>query len=191
KKKKTTPPSGAGKSTVSDRLSALLPASPHVELDALHWNEDWLPTGDAEFRDRVRVMLGSLHGWVVDGNYRVVRGVIWPQADTFVWLDLPRLVTIPRVLRRTLGRVVSGRELWGKRGTVERWNNVLFSSDSIIYWAWIGKTKQRSQFPVELAKPEYTGLKVVRLRDPVEVEVFLELIAEGGQRTNVEFSSLD
>jgi len=35
---------------------------------------------------------------VVDGNYvsTGARDVVWPRADTLVWLDQPRWVTVPR-----------------------------------------------------------------------------------------------
>lgn len=34
------------------------------------------------------------------------------RADTVVWLDLPRRVAVPRIVRRTLGRMLRGEELW-------------------------------------------------------------------------------
>lgn len=167
---------GAGKSTFAGHLSAHFPTYTRIELDALFWNEDWLPTAEAEFQDRVCSALSSSTCWIVDGVYRAVCPLIWPQADVVIWLDYSRLVAIPRLIVRTIGRIVSGRELWGKKGTVETWRGTLFSQESILYWGWIGPAKLRALVPVELAKPENAKLRLVRLKDPVEAEVLLELM---------------
>ena len=61
-------------------------------------------------------------GWVVDGNYSVVRDLVWDRADTVVWLDLPRLVVVRRITTRSIRRVVWREELWnGNRERGATW----------------------------------------------------------------------
>lgn len=74
-------------------------------------------------------------GWVVDGNDVGRLGDVL-RPDLVVWLDYPRRVTFPRVLRRTLRRVVTRQELWN--GNHERWRAVLSRdpATSILRWSW-------------------------------------------------------
>ena len=74
--------SGTGKTTVASRIAAALGA-PHVELDGLHWGPDWTEIPDEEFRSRT-IEATSGESWVADGNYSVVRDILWSRADTIV-----------------------------------------------------------------------------------------------------------
>ena len=71
-------------------LAAVLDC-PHVELDGMWWDAGWTEAGSSEFRSRVAAVT---HGdrWVVDGNYfsSGARDVVWPLADTVVWLDFSK-----------------------------------------------------------------------------------------------------
>ncbi|NLG68109.1 MAG: adenylate kinase, partial [Firmicutes bacterium] len=55
------------------------------------------------FRHRVHEATSG-RCWVVDGNYSRVRDILWPMADTVVWLDYPLPVILGRLLRRTARR---------------------------------------------------------------------------------------
>src|SRR5687768_13420816 len=93
----------SGKSTFAAALAARV-GLPHVELDALHWEPDWVEVPDDIFRSRVTDLVAT-EGWVVDGNYSVVRDMVWARADTIVWLDYRFPLVFGRALRRTAGRV--------------------------------------------------------------------------------------
>lgn len=101
---------GSGKTTTARRLAANL-GYPHVELDALHWEPNWTPAPVEVFRRRVREVTRAAC-WVVDGNYSQVRDVLWPAADTIVWLDYALPVIMGRLLRRTARRALPREELW-------------------------------------------------------------------------------
>ncbi|MDZ4277539.1 MAG: adenylate kinase, partial [Dehalococcoidia bacterium] len=105
-------PTGSGKTTVSRRIGALL-GLPVVELDALYHRPNWQPTPDDEFLATALDTLSRYaDGWVCDGNYHAVRPHILPLADTVLWLRPPFLPTYWRLLKRTLGRMRTGEELW-------------------------------------------------------------------------------
>jgi len=60
--------SGAGKTTFARALAARL-ALPHIELDALHWQQTGWELPEREvFRERVD-RATSAEAWVLDGNY--------------------------------------------------------------------------------------------------------------------------
>lgn len=66
---------GSGKSTLARTLAQRLNV-PHVELDALHWEPNWRQAAPPVFRERTAHALAG-EGWVVDGNYSVVRDLTW------------------------------------------------------------------------------------------------------------------
>ena len=109
--------SGAGKSTLAAGLAARFGLE-RVELDALNWLPGWrdLHAEDPQaFVDRVEAATRG-EKWVTDGNYSICQDLIWSRATDVIWLDYPLSVSMPRLLRRTLNRAVTGRELWA--GTV-------------------------------------------------------------------------
>src|SRR5579871_6058918 len=78
---------GSGKTTLARHLACRLHLA-HVELDALHWDANWVPAPTPIFRERVDAALSG-PAWAVDGNYSKVRDIVWPRADTVIWLDYP------------------------------------------------------------------------------------------------------
>ena len=154
--------SGAGKSTVGRQLSQRL-GVPHLELDAFFHGPGWQasPTFVADVEAAT-----AGEAWVADGNYSAVRDLLWSRADTVVWLDLPRITTLRRVLLRTAGRLVRRRELWN--GNRERWQTVLRASHP-IRWTWQTDDRQRRDYEDRLLDPRWAQLAVVRLRTGADV----------------------
>ncbi len=125
-------PSGSGKSTFGRRLAASLDL-PVIELDAIFHQPNWTPTPDDEFIDKVTARLQeNSEGWVVDGNYRLIRDIVMPQAESIIWLRLPFLTVYPRLVCRTVTRAWSGKPLWGTN--YESWRQSFLSRDSILLW---------------------------------------------------------
>lgn len=154
--------SGSGKTTLAKQISQRL-AIPHIELDALHWEPNWVEAPDHIFRERVLKAVSS-ESWVVDGNYSKVRDIVWVKADTIVWLDYSLLVILTRLLWRTFERSLTKQELWsGNRETLQK---SFFSRDSILLWALQTYSRRRKEYPLLFAQPEYSHLQVVQLRSP-------------------------
>jgi adenylate kinase family enzyme len=163
--------SGSGKTTLARGLAAAL-GIPHLELDAIFHQPGWQPLELELFRQRVDAFTAG-PAWVVDGNYSVVRDIVWSRADTVVWLDLPRSRVMRRVVRRTLRRTATRAELWN--GNREPWSNLFrFKPDeSIIAWAWTQHHMYRKRYLGAQADPANGHLHFVRLRTPTEVAAFL------------------
>ena len=165
--------SSSGKTRTSRRLSEQLQV-PHLELDSVFHQPDWQELPNAEFRDRVAAFVAG-PAWVVDGNYTShgVAELVWPRADTVVWLDPPKRVVMGRVIRRTLRRVLTRQELWN--GNREPWTN-LYSRDprrNIIVWAWTRFEQTRDRYEGRLTDGTWTHLDVHRIRSNAELRRLL------------------
>jgi adenylate kinase family enzyme len=159
---------GAGKSTLAQQLAAHMNA-PHIELDALHWESNWTPAAPEVFRQRVSDAIAG-ESWTCSGNYSVVRERIWQRADTVVWLNYSFSVVASRLLRRTLGRVVSQEELWnGNRESLR----MMLSRDSILLWLLRTYRSRRREYPALLARTEMRHLEVMCFRSPQQTSAWL------------------
>lgn len=159
-------PSGAGKTTLARRISAVLDA-PHTELDGLHHGPGWVkrPTFEADVE---AFTAGPL--WVTEWQYREVRDVLLARADLMVWLDLPRDVVMRQVVRRTLRRRLRREVLWN--GNVEPpLRTVLTDREHIVRWAWSSHPRITGYvLQVPARRPD---LPVVRLTGHAEAESWL------------------
>jgi adenylate kinase family enzyme len=167
-------PTGSGKSWLATRLASKLEL-PHLELDAIRHQRDWEPLPDAEFARRVRSFV-SQDGWVLDGNYfaQVTEAVVWPAADTVVWVDLPKPVVMRQVVFRTLERGVLRRELWN--GNREKLRDTLGWDPyrSIIRWAWTSYEPLSERYAAAMGDQRWEYLTFIRLRSRQEMRRFLE-----------------
>lgn len=163
---------GSGKSTFGHQLAARLGA-PHVELDSIFHQPGWTPLPVDEFRARVEAVTAG-DAWVIDGNYRTaISDLVWQRADTVIWLDLPRSIVMPRIVRRTWRRAIRRERLWN--GNREPLRNLyrLDPEKSIIRWAWVKHPEYRQRYGRAMVDPAFEHLRFVRLRSPREVEAFL------------------
>lgn len=155
-----------------------------LELDALFHQPDWQPKPDPDFRAEVAAFITG-DRWVVDGNYTShgVAEMVWPRADTVVWLDPSRRVVMWRVILRTLRRVTTREELWN--GNRERWANLYSpkAEENIIVWAWTRFRHTREKYEAMLIDDTWAHLTVIRLRTTRESEDLLEEVATQGYGT--------
>lgn len=158
---------GSGKSTLAAALAARL-GVPHIELDALHWGPNWTPNKD--FQARVEAALQQ-PGWVVDGNYGVVREQVWARADTVVWLDYSFGTVFRQLSRRTLRRITTREILWG--GNQETWAAQFASRHSIFWWVFKTHWRKRREYTALMHSPAWAHLEVARLRSPAAMKRWL------------------
>src|SRR5687768_5884942 len=104
--------SGSGKTTLAKKIAAAL-GIPHIELDALYWQENWKRPPPERFCGWVSDALQG-ERWVVDGNHTEVRDITWTRADTLIWLDYPLRVVFSRLGRRTFKRLIKRQLLLNK-----------------------------------------------------------------------------
>ena len=170
--------SGSGKTTFARELARQL-GVPYIELDAIRHQAGWVELPDELFRERLALATAG-DGWVVDGNYGGIgaREIVWPRADTLVWLDTPLLVNLWRVTQRSMRRMLTREELWN--GNRETFANFFLSRHSLFIWALRSHGRKRRELPLLLTCPEYAHLRVFRLRQPREARRWLATVAPAG-----------
>lgn len=166
---------GCGKTTTARAIAKALDL-PYKELDSLWWDPNWTEAGAETFTARASEVTAK-ERWVVDGNYFSVgaREAIWPRADTIVWLDLPRRIAVPRVLRRSFRRALTREELWN--GNKEGWN--ILRPDSVIRFAWTAWPKYGERYRELIATGEFDNVAWVHLRSPAEIQRWLAGLRPG------------
>lgn len=164
---------GAGKTTLSQQLASILSLE-HVEIDAIHWQPNWVSLSAPKMVERVGEALPADGHWVADGNYKVVREIAWGRADTLIWLDYGLLFTLWRLFWRTFARVVFQRQLWnGNRERVG--NHFTMDWDENLFLFMIGShSRQRRDFPLALQDERYSHLRVLRFRKASDLEAWVK-----------------
>jgi adenylate kinase family enzyme len=169
---------GSGKSTLAGELSRRLGA-PHVELDALHWDPGWQAAPLDVLRARVDAAVPADAAWIVDGNYSMVRDIVWTRADTLVWLDYALPLVFWRLARRCLVRGIKHVELYN--GNRERLAEHLFTRDSLLLFLLKTHHQRRREVGSALRRPEYAHLIVKHFRRPSLTEAWLPSVAHLNQ----------
>ena len=162
---------GSGKSTLAKRLAEKL-HYPVIELDDLHWSPGWVAAEKEDFRQTV-ARAASADKWVAVGNYSIVSDILWPRADTLVWLDVSLPCAFGRLVRRTIRRARNKEAVCnGNYETIVR----AFSKNSIILWLFKSYFKKKREFGTVFRDKNQPGIRnYVRLRTPREIESFLAL----------------
>ncbi|MGH3285364.1 MAG: hypothetical protein ACRDPD_11900 [Streptosporangiaceae bacterium] len=135
---------------------------PSIELDAIFHQPGWTELDEREFKSRVAAAVAR-PAWVIDGNYRAVRDLVWARADTVVWLDPPRVLATARVIWRTGQRVLTHRELWN--GNREHWSQLLSRDPerSIVAWSWSKHGYYRKMYAQAARDPRWEALQFIRV----------------------------
>lgn len=166
--------SGAGKTTLAGQLADKLGLT-HIELDSLFHQQDWTPQDPGVFRAELRARLAEAGGrWTTCGGYRSLSwDITLPEADTVVWLDMPRSMVMRRVTTRTVRRAVRREELWnGNREPLTnfyKWD----PEQNIIRWSWTKYAQYRQNFSAAMVDGTWAHLDVHRLTSAQAVSKFL------------------
>ncbi len=155
---------GSGKTTLARELAAALGVT-HVELDALYFGPDFSTVPLPLLRDRTSAAIAG-DRWVTDGNKSAVRDLVWPRADTVIWLDYPLAVCLWRLGKRALWRtsVLRTQAVQTDGGPGLPMQFVLAAKG--VLTALRSHKGQRREYPRMFARQENKHLAVVRLRSP-------------------------
>jgi adenylate kinase family enzyme len=170
----------SGKSTLAREIARRIDA-PHIDLDGLRYQPDWVEEADETFRRKVVEYVGT-DKWVIDGNYADVQDLIWVRAQLLVWIDFALPFVLWRLLRRTFRRLLTHEEFNSNREQFRR----VFGSKSILIWAIRSHGPRRRRYEELVKNERYAHLQVVRLRSPSEVRTWLASLREPAAGSKIE-----
>ncbi|HXG98297.1 MAG TPA: hypothetical protein VNJ06_14435 [Gemmatimonadales bacterium] len=154
---------GSGKTTFARRLAART-GLPLIHLDALYWRPGWDPTPPAQWQAQVEELVRR-EAWIMDGHYGGTLDIRLAACDAVVFLDIPRLVCLWRVLRRPLQHGGQNRaELPAGCPERLRWE--------FVKWIWTYPARRRGSILQRLSELE-DRKRVFVLRTSREMDGFL------------------
>jgi energy-coupling factor transporter ATP-binding protein EcfA2 len=168
---------GSGKTTLARELAAAI-GVPHVELDALYFGRDFSTVPLSVLRERTSAAIAG-DRWVTDGNKSAVRDLVWPRADTVIWLDYPWAVSFWRLGKRALWRTsvltAQAAERGGKAGLPRQF----LSAAKGVLTALRSHMGQRREYRRMFTEQENLHLVVLRLRSPHATRRWLARVLGG------------
>jgi adenylate kinase family enzyme len=154
---------GAGKSTFAKRLGGILRLEV-IHLDSLYWNPGWVEMPNEKWGAIVKELL-ERDSWIIDGNYGGTLDIRLAACDGVVFLDVPRLVCVGRVLKRSALYRRKGRPDMAP-GCPERLNW------EFIKYIWDYPRKRKPTI-IEKLKSYSQTKSVTILRTRTQIESFL------------------
>lgn len=91
---------GAGKTTLIQKI-IVQTGWPLLSLDHEWHQSDYSEVAKNKFRQTQHQFMEAHDNWVIDGNYAGSMALRLAQADVILWLQVPRLVAIWRILKRS------------------------------------------------------------------------------------------
>jgi hypothetical protein len=170
---------GSGKTTLARQLAAAL-GVPHVELDSLYFGPDLSRAPLSLLRDRTSAAIAG-DRWVTDGNKRVVRDLVWPWADTIIWLDYPMHVSLWRLAKRARTRTSALSAQAAQTGRRTELPKQMLAAAKGVLTALRSHRGQRREYPRMFAEPANQHLAVARLRSPRATRQWMARVTEAAR----------
>ena len=162
---------GSGKSTLARRIADAA-GLPLYLADEFTWRAAWTPVPEDEQRAQFEEICAR-DEWVLDTAYRTWLDVALARAELIVALDYPRLLSLGRLVRRTVMRIVDHQPICN--GNHETLRQAL-SRDSILAWHFRSFSRKRRQMRAWAGNPP--GPAVLLFRRPRETDVWLQALVQ-------------
>ena len=156
---------GAGKSTLAKRLGEILNISVY-HLDQYFWKPGWVPTPNDEW-DKFLEELVRKEQWIIDGNFGRTLDIRLKEADTVIFLDMPRYITIYRIIKR---RIMYHRKT---RPDMNEGCNEKLDLE-FIQWVWNFNRDKRADILKKIKIFSSNNKEIIILKRPAEVKKFLK-----------------
>ena len=128
-----------------------------------------------DFKARV-LDFASADDWIIDGNYKRVRDVLDQRITHLIWLDYPRWFVMQRLIRRTIWRAVSRKELWnGNRESAKSWFKT-DAEENVLLWAWTTHATNRTRYRQLLV--DLPNVVKIRIGSPIRVNRYLRELSD-------------
>lgn len=164
---------GSGKSVAAERIASMTGLPLHL-IDDLAWEPGWVEVPETEQRRRIESICAGAE-WVLDTAYGKWLDVPRGRTDLIVGLDYPRWLSLSRLVRRTVRRILK-KELVcnGNTETLRR----ALSPQSIIVWHFRSYRRKRERLRRWAEARE--GPPVLIFRRPSDLDAWLGRLGEPG-----------
>lgn len=154
---------GSGKSTFSKRIGEIT-GLPVTHLDKLYWRSGWVEPSKEEWVE-IHGKLLEGDSWILDGNFGGTMEARIKACDTVIFLDLPRITCLYRVLKRRLTYQRQNRP-----DMAEGCNEKIDLQFLLWVWNYPKRSKPRRE---ELFKKYGDGKTIIRLTSQKAADEFL------------------
>jgi len=165
-------PTGGGKTTFAVKLSQFVSIK-HYELDSLFWKPDWKESSPEEFREKINDIT-SQSEWIVDRNYSRNQDLTIGRAETVIWLDSGKYISVYRVLIRSLKRIINKNPLWQENN--ETLLRLISPKVSIVVFAFQSHKKKKARYTGMFESDKNKNLNVIRIKNKREENKFWKSI---------------
>jgi adenylate kinase family enzyme len=162
---------GSGKSSAAHAYAAASGLPEFSADDDIGWLPGWQQRSVEQQRE-IATDVAARDSWVLDSAYGVWRDIVVPRAELVVALDYPRWLSLGRLIRRSVRRVVTRQPVCN--GNVETLAR-LFAKDSIFYWHFNSFARKKRVFRAWQADPDMPPVLV--FRKPRELDNWLTQVA--------------
>lgn len=161
---------GAGKTTFSRKLADKLKL-PLVHLDFYyHDSKHDYENNKDEWRTLIKSLVNK-DKWIIEGNYKSTFELRLPRADTIIYFDFPKTVSVYRTLKR---RVQYRNKL--RPEMPADWREKI--DPKFMKFVWNFNKTERPLIYDQLAN--YNDENIVILKNPEEVKNFLDSLEKVG-----------
>ncbi|KHD07029.1 adenylate kinase [Candidatus Thiomargarita nelsonii] len=157
----------SGKTTFAREFAKILDIE-HIELDALYWEPNWKVRDSEQFKSLVESRTNKAR-WIVDGNYSMVRDILWLRATTIIWLNYAFPIVLYRAIVRSFKRSMTKEVLFS--GNQESFRRSFLSKESIILWVINTHSENRRRYSSLLSS---ASAKLIEFKTTNETKKFLK-----------------
>ena len=158
---------GSGKSTLAGELGRILNLPVHLVDEEIGWLPGWVNRSPAE-QKRLALATAATEQWVFDSAYGPYRAEVSSFAELIVCLDYPRLVSLRRLMSRSIRRVLRREPVCN--GNYETWRRFL-GRESIVRWHFKSFPAKRRQ--MRELEERFGPERVMRFSSPRQTQRWL------------------
>lgn len=169
----------SGKSTLAKQLCSKYNDLKRIELDYLSWLPQWKCRPKQEFRSLVSNTISqankSGYGWIIDGNYKNSRDIMWSKVQVVIWLEYEFWNVFYRACKRTLLRIIYKESVCN--GNIETfWGFISDPMQGIPFWVWKCHRKFKQRIPKW--KEEYPHVILIKIESPYHCKYWLDNLSQ-------------
>lgn len=158
---------GTGKSTFARRLGESLNIDVH-HLDVLFWKPNWVEASLEEFSVCQQEVVAK-EQWIIEGNYSNTYDIRANHADTIIYLEIPLVLCLYRVIKRRIINNGKSRPDIGE-GCKEKLDAGFLKFICTTYYP----RKKKMQARLQQFKADGPYKNVIMLKGTKQIQAYLE-----------------